>query len=407
MAARLGKALVTLRDQANKAAPARSKVSDGWIGDSAHAARKSDHNPNSAGVVCALDLTHDPAHGFDASKWAEKLRASGDRRVGYLISNGRISSPGIQGGAWRKYTGINPHSKHFHTSVLQKASAYDDPTPWKVDGVIVSATNSVPVVVPVIKPRTLKKGMKGDDVRELQGLLNAAGANPRLTVDGGFGQKTHDAVVSFQRKHKFEAKGVLSPDGATWKELRKLAPKPLLDPWDKPYLGARILKAGPDFDKLVQYYEAKVTKVYDLDGVLHAGYGHAFPKGQTQYKVGDIVSDLQCELWYAADKAIAEKRLLKHITGRISQRQFDAICSIIWNGGDYDDPTDKRDSPLHYKTPFGTLADAVNKEDFALASKVIVALGQKPTASGKIFRGIGLRRLTEDELWRHQPYQYR
>jgi hypothetical protein len=36
---------VRLRDQIDRRWPNRDKRSDGWIGDSDHAARKSDHNP--------------------------------------------------------------------------------------------------------------------------------------------------------------------------------------------------------------------------------------------------------------------------------------------------------------------------------------------------------------------------
>ncbi len=37
---------VTLRNQVNRAFPNRDRRSDGWVGDSSHSARKSDHNPN-------------------------------------------------------------------------------------------------------------------------------------------------------------------------------------------------------------------------------------------------------------------------------------------------------------------------------------------------------------------------
>ena len=59
MAWRLARSLETLRAQINALSPNRSKASDGTIGDAAHSARTSDHNPDGGGVVRALDLTHD------------------------------------------------------------------------------------------------------------------------------------------------------------------------------------------------------------------------------------------------------------------------------------------------------------------------------------------------------------
>ena len=63
MAWRLARSLDTFGMQMDALWPNRSKVSDGTIGDTAHSHRKSDHNPNSAGVVTARDVTHDPASG--------------------------------------------------------------------------------------------------------------------------------------------------------------------------------------------------------------------------------------------------------------------------------------------------------------------------------------------------------
>ena len=48
-----------LRGQVNNRWPNRDKRSDGTKGDSAHAARVSDHNPDSKGVVHALDIDED------------------------------------------------------------------------------------------------------------------------------------------------------------------------------------------------------------------------------------------------------------------------------------------------------------------------------------------------------------
>jgi len=66
---------VQLRDQVDTWFPDRRTASDGWVGDSRHSARKSDH------VIF-------------------------DRRICSKILNWK----------WRKYKGINPHKKHIHIS---------------------------------------------------------------------------------------------------------------------------------------------------------------------------------------------------------------------------------------------------------------------------------------------------
>lgn len=54
--------------------------------------------------------------------------------------------------------------------------------------------------------RNLKKGMKGDDVAELQRLLNKAGDD--LAVDGDFGSKTYEAVRVFQSRAGLAVDGI-------------------------------------------------------------------------------------------------------------------------------------------------------------------------------------------------------
>lgn len=133
---RLAKSLEKLRDQVNAAHPGRSKESDGTIGDAAHAATKSEHNPDANGVVRALDITNDPAHGVSAAWLAEVLRASQDARILYIISNGRIASSYAAGGqapwTWRPYHGLNAHKSHVHISVVEGKPA-DSTKAWTID----------------------------------------------------------------------------------------------------------------------------------------------------------------------------------------------------------------------------------------------------------------------------------
>lgn len=62
---------------------------------------------------------------------------------------------------------------------------------------------------------TLKRGSKGDEVEVLQHLLNTEGI--KVTIDGDFRQKTHDAVVAFQKKKGLTADGIVGPK--TWAAL--------------------------------------------------------------------------------------------------------------------------------------------------------------------------------------------
>ena len=203
--ARLAKALDVLRAQINAMAPSRSKASDGWLGDQAHRARKSEHNPNAAGVVRALDVTHDPRNGVDAGKLADIIRKSGDPRAYYVISNGRIANSGQP---WRKYTGSNPHDKHFHVSVAASAALYDSTKPWALgEGETTRPDVTAP---PVIERPFLVKGSRGDAVVQLQRLLN-------ITDDGEFGPKTEAAVKAFQKSKKLTVDGRVGPQ--TWAVL--------------------------------------------------------------------------------------------------------------------------------------------------------------------------------------------
>jgi len=134
MAWRLADSLVVLRDEVNRRWPNRSKASDGTIGDPAHASRTSDHNPNSAGVVRAIDIT---SNGIDPNWYAEHIRTLGAgghpplQNHGYVIYN-RRAAYASNGWRWVRYTGSNPHISHIHVSVGRSARQYDSRVSWRI-----------------------------------------------------------------------------------------------------------------------------------------------------------------------------------------------------------------------------------------------------------------------------------
>jgi len=214
MSWRVAKSLITLREQVDEAAPDRVITSDGTIGDTSHSARKSDHNPNAAGVVCAMDITHDPRHGVDTYTFADHLRDIKDKRIKYVISNGRIWNPSVNS-AWRKYTGSNKHDLHVHISV--NARNCDDTSPWDIgeighkDFALPSGEVAEGGIDKIITEHpTIRKGASGEAVKKLQHLLN-------IVEDGSFGAMTERAVMAFQLALKMEVDGVVGP--YTWQAL--------------------------------------------------------------------------------------------------------------------------------------------------------------------------------------------
>lgn len=127
-----------LRREINRLYPKRDKASDGWIGNSAHAAVKSDHNPDpESGIVRAVDIDEDlKGRGrpdpIDANKIVRQIvqiGKAGDERLAYVIFEGRIWSR-TYGWKSRPYSGLNAHNQHFHISFTKAGD--DDGRPFKI-----------------------------------------------------------------------------------------------------------------------------------------------------------------------------------------------------------------------------------------------------------------------------------
>lgn len=130
--AKLVAAGVTLRDQINRRFPNRDKRSDGWIGDAAHSARKSDHNPDRNGWVHALDIDENMGrgrwrNGRAAMRLADQLRQyaasglPGSERVKYIVYEGKLSSGTYKNRWWQWRPGNWGHYQHIHVSFTAAA----------------------------------------------------------------------------------------------------------------------------------------------------------------------------------------------------------------------------------------------------------------------------------------------
>lgn len=136
--------LVKLRTEFNDLFPDRDKASDGSIGDTAHSARTSDHNPAGDGQVHAIDVDINLAPGVSMLAYVnhivERCRTGAENRLTYVIFNRRIwaASTGWQN---RAYDGTNPHDKHVHFSASYTPARESNTRSWLLEEVPVALTN--------------------------------------------------------------------------------------------------------------------------------------------------------------------------------------------------------------------------------------------------------------------------
>jgi hypothetical protein len=136
MAWYLNKALTNFREEVNRSFPNRDKGSDGTIGDKAHQATNSDHNPDKDGSVDAWDMDVEvngrgKSYGSDVEKIKRTFEAH--EASHYWIHNDRIA---FRSEGWKPrsyaYAGPNRnrHDKHVHFNT--RPSHENSTKPWGV-----------------------------------------------------------------------------------------------------------------------------------------------------------------------------------------------------------------------------------------------------------------------------------
>ena len=128
-----------LRAQIDARWPNRDRRSDGWIGDKAHADRVSQHNPDSEGIVYAIDIDEYMGKGPDrngktAQRLANELVAyalsglPGANRVKYVVYENKLASGTYPRYFWQWRKGSWGHTQHIHISFTTAAKR--DSTVW-------------------------------------------------------------------------------------------------------------------------------------------------------------------------------------------------------------------------------------------------------------------------------------
>lgn len=170
--------------------PGRDRSSDGWIGDAAHQGTRSDHNPDSKGMVHARDIDRDGVH-MPTIIASAILHPS----TAYFIFNRRIYSA-VRSFLPISYDGDNPHTGHGHESIKYTWAAENSAATWEM----IATTPQWGIV---------RRGATGIYARQVQAYLNGHGS--ALVVDGDFGTKTYNAVVAFQARWGLQVDGEVGP----------------------------------------------------------------------------------------------------------------------------------------------------------------------------------------------------
>jgi hypothetical protein len=215
--------LAVLRQGIYRRWPNHQKRFDGWIGDVRHQRRKSDHNPDSRGVVHAIDVD---VNGIDPHALVRV--AIRHPTTQYVIFNRTIWSR-THSFQPRRYTGTDPHTGHVHISGRHGSAYENNRSPWGLAQGPVPAAKAAPPAarttahrpVPAQpgKPgsralRLTRPPMHGYDVLFVQRFI---GAKQCGVADGFYGPHTEAGVRWYQHMRGLKATGIC--DATTFRQM--------------------------------------------------------------------------------------------------------------------------------------------------------------------------------------------
>lgn len=145
-------ASLSLDAELDKAFPQRDKSSDGTIGNQAHAAERSDHNPDETGKTPYEDADNiNEVHARDLDDDLRKAGWSMQRVVDIIVGRHRMGKDDrlqnviynrhIWSRSWgwtrRDYNGASPHTEHAHFSFRYGSGSgtnnpENDTSPWGI-----------------------------------------------------------------------------------------------------------------------------------------------------------------------------------------------------------------------------------------------------------------------------------
>lgn len=139
------------------------------------------------------------------------------------------------------------------------------------------------------------------------------------------------------------------------------------------------MKVSNNGINLIKRFEGLELKAYkDSVGILTIGYGHTHA-----VKAGDVITGEQADSFLREDLQVAELTINTNVKVKLTQGQFDALASFVFNLG----------SGNFVKS---TLIRKLNAGDYAGAAD---EFGKWVNAGGKKLPGLVKRRAAEKEVF--------
>lgn len=160
---------------------------------------------------------------------------------------------------------------------------------------------STPIRTPISFTRTLRRGIKGDDVKQFQEELNILGYNVGL-ADGSFGRKTAAVVKEFQSKYGLSADGLFGKKSQT--------------KFNEIYTGQTSTASIATTTKIeftrTLLIGSKGSDVKNLQGLLNSlGFTAGTPDGSFGKKTASAVIMFQSKYGLSADGVFGSKSAQK------------------------------------------------------------------------------------------------
>jgi len=156
-------------------------------------------------IKVALGTSDHPKSALDAAAKGDIYGVSAAmRKAGYYEGFGKTQTDRI-----------NNHFKALSNAIRAQCLALGEPYPDGKPTLATQVGKVVGSILPAPTPRTLRRGLRGDDVKAWQMAMNQSTVGKHLATDGMFGPETELNTKLWQSAHNLKPDGIVGPKTRT------------------------------------------------------------------------------------------------------------------------------------------------------------------------------------------------